>query len=387
MDYPTYYYLVAAGAIVLVVVVVVSIAVRGKGRRNRRPGNPYVEALKLLVDGRRDEAFTKLQEAARVGFAPTDAYIRLGNLLRERGEVSKALQIHQSLTVKADLSRTEEIELYLSLAEDHAALGSSEKAVTVLEAAMRKLHLRDGDLHRTLARHFHVMGQHERAYNALREAKKLGGTTDRELALYMASVAETLLETGDRKDARKTLQRALKHDSNCAPCLLMLGDIAAEEEQLDTAITHWSQVAVLSPELAGTVLGKLAATLFEKGRFGDIEKIYKDVRAARAGDEAACLGLAAFYKKQGRGEEAITLLEEYLTLHPDSGAVSLLLASFYAKYRDAETLERFLDGSAKDPLAVDRYDCPSCQFKSDKMRWHCPRCNAFDSFSKDNHEV
>ena len=386
MDYPAYYYLVAAGALVLVIVVV-SIVIRGKVRRDRRPQNPYVEALKLLVDGRRDEAFAKLQETARVGFAPTDAYIRLGNLLRERGEVSKALQIHQSLTVKTNLSRTEEIELYLSLAEDHAAMGSSAKAVKVLETAMRKLNLRDGDLHRTLARHFHVMGQHERAYSALKEAKKLGGTTERQLALYMASAGEALLETGDRKDARKTLQRALRHDSNCPPCLLMLGDIAEEEEQLDTAIKYWSQVAVLSPELAGTVLDKLETTLFEKGRFGDIEKIYNEVRAARAGDEAACLGLAVFYKKQGRGEEAITLLEEYLTLHPDSAAVSLLLASFYAKYRDAEILERFLDGSAKDPLAVDRYECQSCQLKTDKMRWHCPRCNAFDSFSKDNHEI
>jgi len=386
MDYPAYYYLVAAGVIVLVIVVV-SIVIRGKGRRDRQPQNPYIEALKLLVDGHNDEAFTKLQEAARVGFAPTDAYIRLGNLLRDRGEVSKALQIHQSLTVKPNLSRTEEVELYLSLAEDHAAFGSSEKAVKVLETAMRKLNLRDGDLHRTLARHFHVMGQYERAYNALKEAKKLGGTSERELALYLASVAETLLETGDRKDARKMLQRALKHDSNCGPCLLMLGDIAEEEEQLDTAIKHWSQVAVLSPELAGTVLEKLEKTLFEKGRFGDIEKIYNDVRAARAGDESACLGLAAFYKKQGRGEEAITLLEEYLMLHPDSSAVSLFLASFYAKYRDAETLEHFLDGSAQDPLAVDRYECQSCQLQSDKMRWHCPRCNAFDSFSKENHEI
>jgi lipopolysaccharide biosynthesis regulator YciM len=231
------------------------------------------------------------------------------------------------------------------------------------------------------------MGQHERAYSALKEATRLGGGTERELALYLASIAETLRERGERKEARKTLQRALKHDPNCAPCLLMLGDIAEEEERLDGAIKHWSQVAVLSPELAGTTLHKLETTLFEKGRFGDIEKIYNDVRAARAGDEAACLGLAAFYKKQGRGEEAITLLEEHLTVHPDSAAAALLLASFYAKYRDAETLERFLDGSAKDPLAVDRYECQSCRLKSDRMRWHCPRCNAFDSFSKDNHEM
>ena len=71
----------------------------------------------------------------------------------------------------------------------------------------------------------------------------------------------------------------------------------------------------------------------------------------------------------------------------DSAAVSLLLASFYARYRDGETLERFLEGSAKDPLVVDQYECQSCRLKSDKMRWHCPRCNAFDSFSRDSNEI
>jgi lipopolysaccharide biosynthesis regulator YciM len=386
MDYPVYYYLIG-GAVIVLIVVLGSLLIRRKSGRAQPPQNPYVEALKLLVDGRRGEAFTRLQVAAKTGYAPTDAYIKLGNLLRERGEVSKALQIHQSLTVRTNLSRAEEIELYLSLAEDHAAMGSSEKAVKVLDTAMRKLSLKDADLHRTLSKHFHVMGQHERAYNALKEAKKLGGATERELALYMTSAAEVALAEGERKEARKTLQRALRHDSNCAPCLLMLGDIAEEEEELDTAIDHWRQVAVVSPELAGTVLHKLETTLFEKGRFGDIEKIYNDVRAARSGDEAACLGLASFYKKQGRGEEAITLLEEYLTVHPDSAAVSLLLASFYEQYRDSETLERFLDDSMKDPLSADQYECQSCHLKTEKMRWHCPRCNAFDSFSRSNHEM
>jgi lipopolysaccharide biosynthesis regulator YciM len=386
MDYPGYYYLIAGAAIVLIVVVG-SLVMRRKAGRARQPQNPYVEALKLLVDGQRDAAFARLQEAAKLGYAPTDAYIRLGNLLRERREVTKALQIHQSLTVRTNLSRAEEIELYVSLAEDHAAMGSSEKAVKVLETVMRKLSLKDAKLHRTLSKHFHVMGQHERAYNELKEAKKLGGTTERELALYMTSAAEAALKAGERKEARKALQRALRHDSNCAPCLLMLGDIAEEEEQLDAAINHWRQVAVLSPELAETVLHKLETTLFDKGRFGDIENIYNDVRAVRAGDEAACLGLAAFYKKQGRGEEAITLLEEYLTVHPDSATVSLLLASFYERYRDSETLERFLDDSMKDPLFADQYECQSCHLKSEKMRWHCLRCNAFDSFSKRNHEM
>jgi len=385
MSFPVYYYLIISAAILIVVGIVVLRRLRATPRRSSQ--NPYIEALKLLVEGQRDGAFAKLQESVKSGAAPTDAYIKLGNLLRERGDVSKAMQIHQSLTVKTDLSRAEETELYLSLAEDHARLGNSERSVKVLETALKRMHAKDPEVYRMLARHLHVLGQHERAYDALREAKKLGGLGDRELALYMASSAETLAENGQPKEAKKMLQRALKHDARCAPGLLMMGNIAESGNDLDEAINYWREVAILSPELASTVLNKLETTLFERGRFSEIEKIYDDVRSARVSDEAANIGLAGFYRKQGRGEEAITLLEEYLTVHPESTGAALLLTSFYARYRDAETLERFLDESLKDPLRTDDFECRSCRLTSDVMRWHCPRCNAFDSFSTNNHEI
>ena len=127
----------------------------------------------------------------------------------------------------------------------------------------------------------------------------------------------------------------------------------------------------------------MSTKLFEKGRFGEIEKIYNDVKTARGSDESASLGIAAFYKKQGRGDEAIQHLEEYLTVFPDSIRGRLLLASLYAKYRDPEALEHFLDESIKDSMEHRPYVCQACQYQSVSMRWHCPRCNAFDSFSAD----
>ena len=91
------------------------------------PQDPYIQALKLLVDGDKDAAFDRLQESVRSGSGPTDAYIKLGKLLRDRGELAKALQIHQSLTVKTDLSKNEKVELYMNLAADYARMENPEK--------------------------------------------------------------------------------------------------------------------------------------------------------------------------------------------------------------------------------------------------------------------
>ncbi|MEE9269279.1 MAG: tetratricopeptide repeat protein [Candidatus Krumholzibacteria bacterium] len=381
MDLPFYYYLLAVAAVLILGVFLYAT----RGRRTRAlPQDPYIQALKLLVDGDKDAAFDRLQESVRSGNGPIDAYIKLGALLRDRGELTKALQIHQSLTVKTDLSKNEKVEIYMNLAADYASMGNPEKSIKVLEVAVRGLK-NEGNVLLTLAGHHHAVGDYEKAYEVLKEARKLGGIGEREVALFLVSAAESQLEKGELKEARKLLQRALKHDPECASCLLMLGDFAKEANHLTEAIEHWKRVAVLSPLLAGSVLTKLESTLFDEGRFGEIEKIYDQVRAARVEDEAANLSLARFYKKQGRGEDAIELLENFVAVCPQSIRGSLMLTSFYCRFRDRETLDGFLDKSMKEASNSQVFACNRCEFQSAIMRWHCPKCSAFDSFSS-NHE-
>src|SRR5262245_25971346 len=71
-------------------------------RRVERATDPYIEGLQLLIDGKKPEAFARLQKAILAGGAPADAFVRIGRMLREDGDAAKALQIHKSLTVKAD---------------------------------------------------------------------------------------------------------------------------------------------------------------------------------------------------------------------------------------------------------------------------------------------
>jgi lipopolysaccharide biosynthesis regulator YciM len=355
----------------------------GKKKKVLTSQEAYIDALKRMIDGNEEGAFQALQTAVKGGRAPTDAYIRLGNLLRERGAVSKAVQIHQSLTVKTNLTKDEKIELFLNLAEDYARLGNSQKSVKVLETAAKTLNIKDSLVFLKIAKQYHVMGETEKTYDALKEARKHGGIGEREVALYLCTLGEGLMEKDDHKEAKKILQRALKHDSNCAPALMTLGGLAEESGNIDEAIELWKRVTVLSPQLSESALHKLERVLFEKGRFSEIETIYNDVRAARGSDEAASVALGAFFEKQGRGDEAIQLLEDYLTVCPESLRGRLLLVSLYGKYRDPDILDRFLDESIKQPWQRKPFVCQTCQFQSDTMRWHCPRCNVFDSFSTD----
>jgi lipopolysaccharide biosynthesis regulator YciM len=383
MDFPNYYYYGFAALVIIVLAAIVAFAVRKSGK-GAPPFNPFIEALKKLIDGDRNAAFSFLERAVKTGNAPTYAYIKLGELLRERGEAGKALQIHQSLTVRENITKSDLMELYLNIAEDYSRLARPEQAVSILELAMKRHNIKEPQVFAALAAHHNALGQRGRAFDRLKDLKRCGWIGDRELALYLVTAAESSNERGDTREAKKQLQKALKLDPSCPSALLTLGDIEEKEGRFDEAIRLWKQSAVASHALSSTALHRLEKILFQRGKFGEIEQIYRDILAERNEDESAILSLASFYRKQGREEEALALLEEYLASHPESLGGSLLLSSLYSNLRDSETLETFLDDSINRLTFQQRYVCSSCGYAADLMKWHCPKCNAFDTFSSDH---
>ena len=383
LDTTTIY--IVAGVIVVAAFAVFYTAARRGSGREKRAGDPYVWGLKALVDGQRADAFKYLQQSIKTGKAPTDAYIRLGRLLREDGDPAKALQIHRNLTVKTDLTREEKIELFVNIAQDYSKLSNPGQAVEVLETAVKRMGLKDTEVFKMLAKESHILGKPEEAYRYLKEVKRLGAIGDRELALYLCTAGEQKAEEADLKESRKLLQRALKHDENSASTRLAMGNLEEKIDNENEALAHWKKAALLSPELSAEALRNIERVMFRRGTFGDIEAVYRAVLETRQWDEYATLALASFYKKQGRGEEAIEFLEEFRGMHPESMGSTLLLTSLYATHKDREELEKFLeDNEAIAAARSNHYVCGQCELQTTGMRWHCLRCNAFDSFSEDN---
>jgi lipopolysaccharide biosynthesis regulator YciM len=356
-----------------------------RGRREQaveRRADPYIEGLKLLIDGRETEAFGRLQQAIVAGDAPADAYIRIGKMLRERGDAAKALQIHKSLTITADLTREERVAVFANVAEDYAALARPERALETVDTATRRTGLRDPSLIRIAARACYTLDRTEEAYEYLKELKKLGGIGSREIALYLVTVSEKDGERGRTRDAKKTLIRALRNDPECASALLALGRLEEKGSDMNAAIRYWRQAATLSPELAPVALRNLERALYQRGTFNEIESVYRDVLESRPSDEHAALALASFYRKQGRTGDALHLLEDYRDSNPGSVAGTVLLSSIYASRGDTDELEEFLDRSERALERHSGYRCAACGHESGEMRWHCPRCNRFDTFAR-----
>jgi lipopolysaccharide biosynthesis regulator YciM len=249
---------------------------------------------------------------------------------------------------------------------------------------MRRTGLREPALLEIAMRAAHAMGRSEEAYEYLKELRKGGVVGEREVALYLVSVAEEDVEKGRVRDARKTLARALRHDPECASAMIAMGSVEEAAGDLDGAVRHWRDAARRSPELAPAALRNLERVFYQRGAFNDMEVVYRDVLDARPADEHAALALASFYRKQGRDDDAIGLLEDYAQGNPASVASELFLTSMYASRGEENEVDRLAERRRRLVDRVENFRC-ACGFESNLMRWHCPECNRFDSFSRNSH--
>jgi len=70
----------------------------------------YTEALNMLVRGDSDNAIRLLRDVVKQDTNHLDAYLQLGDILREQGSSQNAIKIHQSLTVRPGLDEKLQIQ-------------------------------------------------------------------------------------------------------------------------------------------------------------------------------------------------------------------------------------------------------------------------------------
>lgn len=310
----------------LVVVAGIFLFVITRGtRRAKASPDYYATALNQLIHDDWDGALASLQRAIQSGHTPPDAYIKLGSLLRRRGETTAAFRIHQNLTVRRDLSADERATLMRCLVDDHRALGQRGEALNVLQQLAANG--RSPEIQREIADEALASGEHAIAVKAIRDAQRTDPSLDAvAVGTFLAKVGESCFQRGQKNDAKRYFQEALKeHDTN-RMALLRMGDVAYEDGDHESALYYWQKLAFAGsqePEL----YERLERVYFDLGKFGDIERVYTQILEKRPRDVHALLARARIASKKGEGDEAERLLRTALDEEPGSRRAFQMLAS------------------------------------------------------------
>jgi lipopolysaccharide biosynthesis regulator YciM len=369
--------LILAAAVVLLVIILLF-----QRKRRRKPHrNTYIDALYALIDGRKDDALRLLTKAVKNGEGDVDAYLQLGNLLREKQMPEKAFQIHKSLMVRRDLGFEDEKAIQMALAEDLADLGKIERSIQALESVYQKR--KDPDIVLSLHKLYHRNGAHERAYAMLKDLSRLDRSVDTSnRAAYLATAADILIRQERIGEAKRYLDKARKEDGNSIPALYLTAQLAMSENDLATASKMWERILQSDIDYFGDVAPLLEKTLYESGKFQHLEKVLLELLQRHPRRPGLLNALASFYEKKGELDKAISILENERASIQEDAAVSARLAALYLETEKPQYAHRILEEIDLNARRNTTHTCNVCGNHSDIPLSYCESCFNFNTFTR-----
>ncbi len=342
----------------------------------------YTSALNYLIIGEKQKALEKLREAVRLNTNNIDAYIKIGDILRDQGLANRAIKIHRGLTVRRNLILGEKIEILKSLIKDYQVIGKYDRAILVCQKLLELTH-QEIWVQEILLNLYEGSRNWEKAFDTLKKIQKAKGEKDgRLLAMYKIEAGLKCIEEGRERDGRIKFREAIKLDKKCPPAYLYLSDSYIRENRYNDALTELKKFSTQAPQLSYLGFARIKDILFHEGIFGEVENIFQSLLQENPENESIIFSLADIYERKGELNSAINLCHEALERNPDSQQAKHYLAKFLARTKRSEEALQYALELIEDWIdrKEDQYTCKKCGFISNELKWRCPQCYEWNSF-------
>ena len=342
---------------------------------------PYILGLDLLASRQIDRAISALTSAARSDTEAIEIYLILGNLFREKGQLERAIHIHQSILHRPGLNPRERTHALLCLGVDFKRAGFRDRAIDTLTEVLR---LDPASSYALL----HLLRIHEEEQNweqALAVLHKLDVASEEPNPTLAAFLHDrtglSALAAADEKSAARSFETAISYDRTLAPPYLHLGDLLEQQGALSNAVEQWEALVRSRPDYAYLTFDRLERVYPQIGDEAKLDRLYLDAIANDGKDWRAHVALARRRAREGKTEEAFRLLSAAAANNPHAIDVhleywNLLLMNGAPPDRIRDYLEK-VRGSI---LFLDPHVCVKCHYRANGILWRCPHCQEWNTF-------
>ncbi|MDP9605755.1 lipopolysaccharide assembly protein LapB [Variovorax sp. NFACC27] len=348
---------------------------------NRQAPKAYFRGLNFLLNEQQDQAIDAFIEAVQNDPDTQELHFALGNLFRRRGEYQRAVRVHEHLLGRGDLSRSDRERAQHALAQDFLRAGLLDRA----EAALQKL---EGTRYENEAR-LALLAIYERSREWAQAADVAQKLDESDQASYSTRRAHHLCEqatervaAGDLPGAEKLLAQAVelapqapRPAIDTASLQMRKGDANAA---FDTLVALSDTAPLALPLYAATLQQAAVAAHREADALELLQRRYVESPSIDVLEALMALG----GKPSATTEEPNPTPRDgyiaHLAQQPSLVAASRWLAGEKFEHEQFHPqVQRALDQATR-PLM--RYRCAACGFEAHQYFWHCPGCQAWDSY-------
>jgi lipopolysaccharide assembly protein B len=341
----------------------------------------YFKGLNFLLNEQQDKAIEAFIEVTKANPETVELQFALGSLFRRRGEMDRAIRVHQELSARADLPAEQRRAAQFELAQDFMKSGLLDHA----EGILVELNKVNGDarVHRHL---LDIYLQEKDWGKAITVARQLGQSAHRDvqkdIAHYFCELATTEYVHGRRDEAARHMADALEANPRCVRVSLQSGEWAAAEGRHDVAIETWRRIESQNPDYFGLAAPGIRASFKALNRASEGLALLRGLQEKYPSIDFLNVVYQATLEEAGP-ERAYDLLREDVRKNPTLVGLDMLLS---AQIEHAPTdkrgdLQLMKDLVHSHASALSVYLCGSCGFRARQFYWHCPACGSWESFS------
>jgi lipopolysaccharide biosynthesis regulator YciM len=341
----------------------------------------YFQGLNFLLNEQQDKAIEAFIEVVKVDPQTVELHFALGSLFRRRGEVDRALRMHHNLVERADLDDDKRQHAIFELAQDYLKAGILDRA----ESLFREL---EGTPYARHALEFLLeLFQKEHDWlKAIEVAQRLtevsGQSYGNIAAFFYCELASEEITQGNPAEARVHLQQALKVHPGAVRATMMQGDMAESEGMHEEAIRFWKSIETQNAQYLPLVAERLLNVYSSLGREAEGVAQLREYLSKYHSHDLMNVVFEGVLKNEGSAA-AYQLVRDELERNPTLLGLDKLLEARLLEVpidnrSDVELVKNLIHKRTRN-LAM--YHCDNCGFNARQFYWHCPACQAWDSYS------
>lgn len=349
----------------------------------------YYRGLNYLLNEQPDKAIDSFIDSLDVNSETLETHLAVGNLMRRKGEVERAIKIHQNLLSRPNLTPAQQQQAHLELARDFISAGLLDRA----ERLLLDLINQSSSLREISQQQLMELYQDEREWQRAidigrsllpRRGLLLAAAPNEQvvaaIAHYHCELAEQALSRNDYHSARALLKRALNHDRRCVRASLLGARVEFRTGHLRQAARVLRRVRDQDPALLPEMIDTLKACHYQ---LGDAEGYRRFLLDCLDDYPSATLLLATAEElRRHEGDEAaLHFLQQRLAQRPTLRGLSYLLERLAASAEEEMQDKLGLLDELLKQLLLNKpnYQCQQCGFTARNLHWLCPSCKQWNT--------
>lgn len=340
----------------------------------------YFIGLNYLLNEQPDEAIETFIRALEVNPETVETHIAIGKLFRQRGDVERAIKVHQNLLARPNLTREQGDRVQLELAQDYLTVGLDQRAQRLLDELISSGSPMRAEALGALVRIHEREQDWESAQRAGRRLVEERSEFSATLAHYYCELAREAHGRKEWAQARRLLEQAFATDRNSVRAMLKLAAFEDEQGRGAEVVKWLDRLADRAPDFVPQAL-PLIERYADAGQIDLTAYLDRVINQSSPPMMDTVLARAEHVRRTSGMIEASRYVVSQIQQHPSlRGLVYLIdLHKDHVDPKGQRNLQMLRDVVQRLAEDAPRYRCMACGFSGKHLYWQCPTCHRWST--------